>query len=63
MPTKTRSRSQNTTLLEGSSELREIEVRSRALALDSDERSEELANASAARPPAGLVEEAVDRAA
>ena len=38
----------------------EPEVGSRALALDGDERSEELANAGAARPPAGVVG-AVDR--
>ncbi|MGH2929864.1 MAG: IS256 family transposase, partial [Solirubrobacteraceae bacterium] len=47
--------------MESSREFGELEVRSRALALDGDERSEELANASAARPPAGAVDRAVDR--
>jgi putative transposase len=47
--------------LEGSPGFGALEIGSRALALDSDERSEELASASAARPPAG-VDGAVDRA-
>jgi putative transposase len=55
MPTKTRSRTENTLLLESS-----LGVMDPALALDSDERSEELASASAVRPPAG-VDVAVDR--
>jgi putative transposase len=58
MPTETRSRTQK---LESSPGLGELGVGSRALALDSDERSEELASASAARPSAG-VGPAVDRA-
>jgi len=58
MPTETRSRTEK---LESSPGFGEFEVGSRALALDCDERSEELASASAARPPAGVVG-AVDRA-
>jgi putative transposase len=68
MPTKTRSRTEQTLLLESSPEFGELEVNP-ASALDSDERSEELASADAARRssrvrslPAGLVDEAVDRA-
>jgi putative transposase len=58
MPTETRSSTQK---LKSSPGCGELEVGSRALALDSDERSEELASASAARPPAGVAG-AVDRA-
>jgi hypothetical protein len=58
MPTETRSRTQK---LESSPGFGELEVGSRALALDSDARSEELASASAAHPPAGVAG-AVDRA-
>ena len=58
MPTETRSRTQK---LESSPGFGELEVGSRALALDSDERSEELASASAAHPPAGAVDRAVGR--
>ena len=71
MPTTTRStkqKSRTTTDLERSAGFGELEL-DRALALDSDERSEELASASAARLPArarslpaGLVDQAIDRA-
>jgi hypothetical protein len=47
MPIETRSRTEK---LESSPGFGELEVGSRALALDSDERSEELASVSAARP-------------
>jgi putative transposase len=47
--------------MEGSSEFGELEVGSRAAALDGDERSEELASAGAARPPAGAVDRAAGR--
>ena len=56
MPTETRSRTEK---LESSPGFGDG---SRALALDGDERSEELASAGAARPPGGVVEAAVDRA-
>ncbi len=59
MPIETRSRAEK---LESSPGFGELEVGSRALALDSDERSEELASASAARPSRGVVGAAVDRA-
>ena len=59
MPIETRSRTEK---LDSSPGFGELEVGSRALALDSDERSEELASASAARPPGGVVDAAVDRA-
>jgi putative transposase len=68
MPTKTSSIEQSL-LLKSPADLGELDL-DRALALASDERSEELASASAARGlgggrmlPAGLVDEAVDRAA
>jgi len=57
--TKTKSRTEKTLLLEGSAGFGELGHP--APALGSDERSEELAGAGAARPPAG-VDAAVDRA-
>ena len=54
MPTKTRSRTEQRVVVDHDLGF--------APALDGDERSEELANAGAARPPAGVLEEAVDRA-
>ena len=54
MPTKIRSRSEQDAVAERGQGF--------ALALDGEERSEELASASAARPPGGVVVAAVDRA-
>ena len=54
MPTKIRSSSEQGVVAERGHGF--------ALALDGEERSEELASASAARPPGGVVDAAVDRA-
>ena len=53
MPTNTKSRTERRVV---------VDDLGFAPALDGDERSEELANAGAARPPAGVVDEAVERA-